>query len=1591
MLSNVNDIVVEELLDDELLIFPTSFAQQRLWFLDQLIPDSPLYNLPVVVRLQGLLDIPALEQSLQTIGQRHESLRTTFALIDDEAVQVIHPDSCQRLTIVDLRHFPEPDRRLEVERLANQVAQQPFDLSALPLMRSTLLKCTDTDHILLLTLHHIVSDLWSFNVLFRELSTLYTAFVQGQPNPLPELPIQYADFAQWQRDWLQGEVQAKLLNYWTKQLSGNLPVLQLPIDRPRPSVQSFQGATYSFTISNSVLSSLRMIAQQEAVTLFMLLLAAFKSLLYRYTGQTDILIGSPIANRDRVEIEGLIGFFVNTLVLRTDLSSDPSIRELLKQVRRVTLEAYEHQDLPFEQLVEALHPDRSLSQNPLFQVMFVFQNAGTPSLGKDLELSFCNIESHTAKFDLTLAVEEEIDHLSVEIEYSTDLFEPETISRIAGHFQTLLAGITTNVEQRISQLPLLTPTEQQQWQAWNQTQVEYPLEICLHQWIEAQVERTPEAISVDFAGQQLTYQDLNQRANQLAHYLQQQGVQPDGLVGICLERSLELVVGLLGILKAGGAYIPLDPGYPRERLAFMLSDSQVPILLTQANLVRQLPEHSAQIICLDRDWQTIAQQPDQNLPTKVTAEHLAYVIYTSGSTGKPKGAMNTHRGICNRLLWMQDTYQLTTDDRVLQKTPFSFDVSVWEFFWPLMTGARLVVARPEGHKDPAYLVQLIVEQQITTLHFVPSMLQVFLEEFNVETCSGIKRIICSGEALPVSLQQRCLERLKQVELHNLYGPTEAAVDVTCWQCRTDRTLRSVPIGYPIANTQIYLLDADLNPVPIGVPGELHIGGVGLARGYLNRPELTAERFITNPFYQAGLGRNQLSERLYKTGDLARYRTDGAIEYLGRIDYQVKIRGFRIELGEIEAALMQHPDIQEAIVVVQEEKSNQKALVAYIVTNLLPNRIPIQCQGWLQINHQQLIAVTTADLSSDGACLVGVPAIVQPDQTVKLGLKLPGITEEQELAGVIVWRQGNQAGVKFNLTAAQQVVLQQSVDYLLETQGFIKTLQRTATRNLREFLRQKLPEYMVPDRIVLLRHLPLNANGKVDRQALPIAIPNRAVSEAESALPETALEQQIAALWRSLLDLDAIGIHDNFFEVGGNSLLAARLVAALRDTLPVKLPVRSLFEQPTIAGLAQVIEAMTCQPSEQTTATLDLQAEAVLAPEINPATLNLDQNWHGQLPQHILVTGVTGFLGAFLLQELLQQTQATIYCLVRAQDPGTGLSRIQTTLKQYGLALVDRNAARVIPVLGDLAQPTLGMGSEQFTELADRIDTVYHNGADVNFFKPYSQLKATNVLGTQEVLRFACQGRLKPVHYISTLAIFGGPADQPIRENTPIEGHEIGLELGYSQSKWVAEKLVWIAQSRGLPITVFRAGAIAGSSQTGISNLKDFESSFIRGCVQLGAFPDLGDEQQTFVPVDYVSQAIVRLSQQPESIGQAFHLVNPLAISVVEFFEQITAYGYPLQKLPYPVWRNLLMQREQEQYNNALHAFLPLYKEEIDRESTSPSNPIPSSSPEFDCQNVLNGLANTSIACPSVVQLLAVYLAYFIRSGLLPTPSTASQV
>jgi amino acid adenylation domain-containing protein len=904
---------------------PLSFAQERLWFLDQLEPGNPQYNAPLPMRLKGPLDAAAMGSAINEIIKRHEVLRTTFHLDEDRPVQGITAELTIDVPVIDISDVPADSREKEAMRLAIEEARRPFNLSAGPVVRASLLRLDVTDHILLLDIHHIATDGWSIWPFIQELGALYEACRTNLPSPLPELPIQYADFAVWQREWIESDLIAGQLAYWKKQLAGAPDRIDLPTDRPRPAVQRYRGATETVWFSTELLKGLHSLGQSEGVTLYMTLLAAYQSLLYRYTGQEKIVVGSPIANRTRAEIEDLIGFFVNTLVMHSDLSGNPTFRELLQRVRAVALGAFANQDLPFEKLVEAIAPDRDLSSNPLVQVLFVMQNARRSVLRiAGVEFAGMPIHNETTKFDIGIFLLETPEGLSCMAEYSTDLFDASTIRRMLGHFGTLLEAIVKNPDQHIGELPLLAPEERQLVEAASSGEVvEYARERSLHEFIEEQVERTPDAAALVFQSVTLSYRELNERANRLAHRLRAMGVGPDVLVGVCIERSVEMVVGLLGIMKAGGAYVPLDPEYPRERLGLMLADAEAPVVLTTEHLLNVLPEHDVPTICLDRDWDTLAGEPTANPELITNGKNLAYVIYTSGSTGNPKGVPNVHEGIVNRLLWMQNAYGLTSADRVLQKTPYSFDVSVWEFFWPLMTGACLVVAQPGGHKDPDYLVGLITKEMITTLHFVPSMLRIFVEAEGVERCSSLRRVICSGEALPLDLQQRFFERLG-AELHNLYGPTEASVDVTYWQCTPDSGRTTVPIGRPIWNTQIRILDRFLQLVPFGIPGELHIGGVGLARGYLKRPELTAEKFIPDGFnHEAGA-------RLYKSGDLARMLPDGTIEYLGRIDHQVKIRGFRIELGEIEGTLASHPGVRESVVVAREDEPGDKRLVAYIV-------------------------------------------------------------------------------------------------------------------------------------------------------------------------------------------------------------------------------------------------------------------------------------------------------------------------------------------------------------------------------------------------------------------------------------------------------------------------------------------------------------------------------------------------------------------------------------------------------------------------------------------------------------------------------------
>jgi amino acid adenylation domain-containing protein len=1057
-----------------------SFAQQRLWFLAQLEPESPHYNEPKAVRLRGALNVMALQRALDALVARHEVLRTTFVAEDGQPLQVIAERRSVELPVHDLRAWPQPTRETEVQRRLQAAIQRLFDLSRDVMLRALVLRLDDEDYVLLLVTHHIASDGWSTGILWRDLSALYADGAAGRASGLPDLPIQYADYALWQRQWLQGEMLDAQLAYWKRQLDGVPTVLELPTDRPRPALQTYHGARQSFMLPSSLSEALNALSRREGATLFMTLLAAFQALLHRYTGQDDIVVGSPTAGRTRNETEGLIGFFVNTLVLRTDFSGNPTFRELLAQVREVALEAYAHQDVPLEKLVEELRLERDMSRNPLFQALFALQNVPRqPFEAEGLTMSPIEVDSATAKFDLSLSMSEQGGALKGVLEYNTDLFDTSTIRRLLSHFQTLLEGIVAAPDRAISQLPLLTAAEcHHLLVACNQTRTDYPAEACLHEVFEAQVARTPDAVAVVYEAQQLTYRELNDRANHLARQLRHLGVGPEVPVGVCVARSPEMLVGLLGILKAGGAYVPLDPTYPQERLAFMVEDTQAPVLLTQTRFVPHLPEHKARIVCLDTAWETIidaAQADAENLVSGATAENLAYVMYTSGSTGRPKAVAMSHRSLTNLLSWQLQNLTVPRGAKTLQFTSLSFDVSFQEIFSTWCSGGALVLVSEELRRDVGGLLHLLTDEAVERvfLPFVALHQLAQIAEGDGPTPAKLREMITAGEQLQITQPiANLFRKLQGCTLCNQYGPSESHV-VTAFTLKGLPTAWPTlpPIGHPIANTQIYLLDRDLQPVPVGIPGELYIGGAGLARGYLNHPDLTAERFIPTPFG------DQLGSRLYKTGDLARYRPDGTIEFLGRLDHQVKIRGIRIELGEIEAVLGQHPAVREAVVVAQGDHLEDKRLVAYVVP-----------------------------------ALGGSPSSAE----------------------------------------------------------------------LLRFLRAKLPEYMVPSAYVVLDTLPLTPNGKVDRRRLPAPDRVRPIPEGTFVPPRNAVEQVLAGIWAEILQLEQVGVHDNFFELGGHSLLATQVIARLRHAFQVDLPLRLLFEHPSIEALAVTIEETLMAEIEQLT-------------------------------------------------------------------------------------------------------------------------------------------------------------------------------------------------------------------------------------------------------------------------------------------------------------------------------------------------------------------------------------------------------------------------
>jgi amino acid adenylation domain-containing protein/thioester reductase-like protein len=1361
---------------------PLSYAQERLWFLDQLGFAGAAYNSQMAVRLDGELNLSALQRSLADLVRRHESLRTRFEARDGLPVQIVAAEVPLALQIHDLAELSREQHAAQVMRLSEAEMQRPFDLARAPLLRVTLVKFGASSHVLVMTMHHIVTDGWSWQILNRELSELYGAHSRDRPASLPDLPVQYADYAIWQRQWLQGELLQRQLSYWREHLKGAPAELALPTDRPRPPVASFSGARLSFDVSANLRTALDTLARREGVTLFMLILAAYEVLLARYSGETDIVVGCPIAGRSHAQTEGLVGFFVNTLALRADLSGNPGFRELLQRVKEATLQAYANQDLPFEKLVTQLHPERNLARQPLCQVALSLQNYPQESL-QLAGLTWTPVETERvmALFDLTLHVLEAPEGLRAAFVYARDLFDADTIERMAGHFVVLLESLVTDPDCRVRQLPLLTTAERSQIvNGFNDTRTDYPHDRAIHQLFEQQASRAPQAPAVIEDDVALTYLELNSRANQLAHLLLAQGVQSGDHVPIVMPRSLQLLIAQLAVLKCGGAYIPIDPSMPRERQLLLVRDCGAHRVLG-IGPSSTIPEgeswHWIDCAALTRACGAApAGNPD--VPSAPLAP--AYVMYTSGSTGMPKGVVVPHRAV-NKLVRNTNYVHIVPSDRIAHCSNPAFDASTFEIWGALLNGAAVVIVPQAVVLEAQRFAELLSRSRVTVLWLTVGLFSQYAEVL-AGVFGQLRYLFTGGDVVEPAIIRRVLQRSPPRHLMNAYGPTECTTFTTTYEVdAVDAAARSIPIGRPISNTQVYILDEFMQPVPVAVAGEMYIGGDGVALGYLNRPDSTRQRFVANPFAC------DPDARLYRTGDLARWRAGGVIEFVGRGDQQVKVRGFRVEPGEIEAHLARHVDVNEAVVVAQDNAAAGKQLVAYV--------------------------------TGRGECTPTAPS-------------------------------------------------------------------------LRSHLARVLPEYMLPSAFVVLESLPLTANGKIDRRALPAPGAECYVRQAYEA-PRGAVEQTLASIWEELLQVEHVSRQDDFFGLGGHSLLVLQAVFRIQQRLGCAISARDVYRSPTLGALALRIAGETTVDE-----IVDLSREAVLNERIVPAAGPCRATVAA-----VLLTGATGFVGRFILAQLLRETTATIYCMVRAPSTRHAMQRLRTTLQKWDLWRTEFEP-RIVPVVGDLRRPGLGIDEQAYCMLAERVDSIYHCATSMNHLETYGAARAANVASVAELLRLATSQTPKLLNYISTLSVFRPNAAQPARvvhEGTPIDGEQHPSANGYAASKWVAEKIFALAQARGVPCNIFRLGLVWADSEQGRYDELQREYRVLKSCL-LSGYGIAGYRHATPpTPIDYVARSVVFLASRHPQGGGMFHL-SASRQPADGLFERCNAVaGTSLELLPYYAW------------------------------------------------------------------------------------------
>ena len=1763
-----------------------SFAQERMWFLNRLAPESPTYNCFYAFRLTGPLQVAALHACMTALVQRHEVLRTVFVEDSGQPLQRILPPNPIPQEFARLCHLSEELREAALRReLATQECR-PFDLAHGPLFRWGVVALSSTENVLWWSLHHIITDGRSMEVMLRELTALYRAQVDGSTASLPAQPIQYADYASWQRRSLTEDVQQEHLAFFRSKLAGVPHQIELPSDFARPAVQSFRGQTVHVALAGSLSESLKRLGARHNATLSMVVLSGLATLVHRYTAADQFILGIPSMGRDRVETESLLGYFVNILPVRIDAGSQPSFSQLLQRVQKETVDAFAHDALPFERLVQELQIQRSASASPLIQLALAPQPPQERELTlSGLAASYLEVDSNRAVFDLTVFLWDDETGCKLSLQYSSDLFVRATVERLASHLQNLLMAAVANPDCEINKLELISKQEQQQVvQEWSRSEPSRTELRSFDALFTAQAAAMPSAPAlVETGGLQRTfsYLQLDQASNRLAHLLRARGVRAEQRVGVCFHRSADAVVAILATLKAGGAYVPLDPDYPRERLAFMIQDSAPLLILTQAALSVSLATYGVSLLLVDEDTSHLAHQSCSSLSNSALPSQLAHVIYTSGSTGKPKGVAVEHHNLTHLAVAQSAAFGITSSDRVLQFASLSFDASVSEIATTLLVGATLYLMPPGPPLLGPELGRLLQRVGISLVTLPPSV----LPQLPRDLCRGVTTLVVAGEACSAQLVNLWSAERRFI---NAYGPTEGTVCATLATCRPGGGTPS--IGRPMANVSVYVLDREGQPQPVGIPGELLIGGAGVARGYLNQPELTAARFVRSPLSAAQ------DARLYRTGDLVRWRSDGELEFLGRLDEQIKLNGFRIELGEIEAVLREHPAVAEAVVAVQSDAQGERRLVGYVVPAVdAPAARPAVIELWPSIAeyfvYDDLIyfALSSDELrnqiyrQSVARCVAGrvvleigtgaeavlarmcaeegarkvyaieileesyrkakalvnelglsdkiiiiygdatkislpepvdvcvseivgaiggseaaayilnevrrlyapqvrvipersltkIAAITLPTELLDapaftptaahytkkifeqvghrfdLRLCLRGVTpdclvsdigvfedldfrteipleaehevflkipQRAQLSGFLVWLNLFTAeqdcidilanehswipvflpvfGTGVQVDAGSFVKLRisrtlchnrRNPDYTLSgmlyapdgagtpfsyvashfgsgyrqnafydrlfsndkiaesalpSAGKLTSQQaekesgsdsflpanRRLTRELRTLLEKRLPRYMVPVVLMTLDRLPLSATGKVDRRALPA--PKVATAASHAQQPTDPLLHCLLSIWRELLGAVQIDVTDNFFEIGGHSLLAVRVVLRIQDLMGVELPLRSLYEAPTILALAERIKLLQQRSELESlcfTPTLELEKEAILDAGIVAAPAAVDSGVaSGCAVSNIFLTGATGYVGAFLLAELLNTTapDVQLHCMVRSPDEASALAKIRSKLLQFGL-WIPSFAARIKPILGDLSQHRLGLSPSAFSQLAATIDVIYHCGAMVDHVRGYQVLKPANVGGTQEVLRLACTHRTKPTHFISTLSVIYPPtyvAGGVVLEDAPA-GPLASLPNGYMQSKCVAEHLVQQAGARGLPVSTYRLGAITGHSKTSVCNLGDFFYSALRSAVQLGFADDL-DTDQTLVPVDHAVRVVVALSRLPSVRGQVCHINAPQTFMWLELVHLLRKRGYSIQVRSFTECMEILKDAARRTQDIPIIAFLP---------------------------------------------------------------------